>query len=328
MWFATPGGLSSFTRAGWRTYTTADGLPSENVSTLFEDSAGTLWIGTLHGLAWFRSGRIQVPNAAQPPLHEQILGIAEEPHGALWFTTGNHVVRVFADRLQNGPVRDEDLRPFDLADGLRSVSGVRRHRSVVSDQRGSIWIATLGGLSVVQAANTNGGPPAIVHIQGLSVDGNSILLRDPVRIPGGHQRITLDYAGLSLGIPERTRFRYMLDNFDHGWSRPVAEREAAYTNLGPGKYRFRVISSNLDQVFNSAEATLAFEIEPLFWEAWWFRLLSLLLFALSVAVFIRSRMLRLTRQMNLRFEERLAERTRIAQELHDTLLQGFLSASM
>ena len=102
MWFATPGGLSSFTRAGWRTYTTADGLPSENASTLFEDSAGTLWIGTLHGLAWFRSGRIQVPNAAQPPLHEQILGIAEEPHGTLWFTTGNHVVRVLAERLQHG----------------------------------------------------------------------------------------------------------------------------------------------------------------------------------------------------------------------------------
>ncbi len=329
MWFATPRGLSALSQDRWRTYTVADGLPSENVNTLFEDAAGTLWIGTLRGLAYFRSGRIQVPNATQPPLYEQIMGIAEDKQGALWIGTGNHVMRIHRDRLQNGNVQDEDLRQYDLADGLRSLAGVRRHRSVASDPGGRIWFSTTRGLSVVDTAGISGGSaPAIVHIQALIADGSPIPLEAPVRIPGGRQRIALDYTGLSLGIPERTRFRYILEGFDHGWSEPVADREAVYTNLGPRKYRFRVISSNLDQVFNSVEATLNFEIEPMFWQSWWFRGSALLLLGLSITAFLRFRTHRLTQQMNLRFEERLAERTRIAQELHDTLLQGFLSASM
>src|SRR5208282_4618367 len=110
--------------------------------------------------------------------------------------------------------------------------------------------------------------PAIVHIQALTADGSPISLQAPVRVPGGHQRITLDYTGLSLAIPERTRFRYTLEPFDRGWSQPLTDREAVYTNLAPGKYRFRVIASNVDEVFDSAEAALNFEIEPTFAQSW------------------------------------------------------------
>jgi signal transduction histidine kinase len=119
-----------------------------------------------------------------------------------------------------------------------------------------------------------------------------------------------------------------LEGFDHGWSAPVATREAIYTNLGPGGYRFRVIASNPDGAWNNAESTIAFQIAPLIWQTWWFRLAAVLAVASIVAAMYRLRLLQMTRRLNVRFEERLAERTRIAQELHDTLLQGFLSASM
>jgi len=120
----------------------------------------------------------------------------------------------------------------------------------------------------------------------------------------------------------------MLDGFDRDWSEPTAAREAVYTNLSPRPYRFRVIARNPDGVWNSAATTIGFEVEPVYWQTSWFRVSSVLACALVIAAVYRFRLHQFGRQLSVRFEERLAERTRIAQELHDTLLQGFLSASM
>jgi signal transduction histidine kinase len=153
-------------------------------------------------------------------------------------------------------------------------------------------------------------------------------MRSGKDVPAGRQRIVLDYAGLSLAVPERVRFRYRLDGFDHDWSEPVAARQAAYTNLGPGHYVFRVKASNGDGAWSDAEAALPFDVAPMAWQTWWFQLAAALVAGAAAWGAYRLRLLQVSRQMNVRFDERLAERTRIAQELHDTLLQGFLSASM
>jgi signal transduction histidine kinase len=127
-------------------------------------------------------------------------------------------------------------------------------------------------------------------------------------------------------VPDQVRFRYRLDGFDRDWSEPVAERQAVFTNLGPGSYRFRVIASNSEGVWNSAEAVLPLTIAP----AWWQRWSSWAAIGLVVAAGIwggyRMRLRQLAHQLDLRFEERLAERSRIARELHDTLLQSFQGA--
>lgn len=329
MWFATPNGLSALSPAGWRTYQTADGLPSENVNCLLEDASGLLWVGTADGLVYLRYGRVQRLFATPLPLKEQILGLAEDSNGWLWVATSNHVLRVSRDKLLGGNVGDPDLREFGLADGLLGVEGVKRHRSVVTDQLGRIWFSLNRGLSVVSPARlTSDLAPAIAHIQTVLADGDLIDPAGPVHIPAGRQRITFGFAGLGLANPERVKFRYRLDGFDPGWSAPSATREAPYTNLGPGTYQFRVLASNADGLWNGAEAVIGFRIEPMFWQTWWFRLSAAFACLLFILVLYRLRLRQLTRQMNVRFEERLAERTRIAQELHDTLLQGFLSASM
>jgi signal transduction histidine kinase len=258
-----------------------------------------------------------------------VLGVAEDRNGGLWVSTSNHILRVDREKLLRGAISETDVREFGLADGLRSVEGVKRHSSVAEDQLGRIWFSTHHGLSVVdpvQVADISA--PAISHIEAVTTDGIPVDLRKELFIPGSRQRITFSYAGLSLSVPERVRFRYKLEGFDQDWSEPVASREAVYTNLGPGSYRFRVLASNSDGLWNGLESTLQFQIEPVFWQTWWFRLLCLTLIGLGILSFYRLRLHRLTRQLNVRFEERLAERTRIAQDLHDTLLQGFLSASM
>jgi len=328
MWFTTSNGLSSFSNDQWKTYGTRDGLPSANVNCLFEDSEGVLWSGTSSGMAVLVSGKVQVPSLPNV-LREPIFGIAEDKSGRFWITTSNHVLQVPRDKLLAGKARTEDIREYGPADGLPSSEGVNRSRSLDSDSEGRIWISVKGGLSVVDPSHlASTWPPAIAHVESVMADGMAIIPVDSIRVPAAHKRIRFVYTALSLAVPERIRFRYFLEGFDRQWSEPSAAREAVYTNLGPRTYHFHLVASNSYGEWNGSETVVAFEVEPAFWQTWWFRSTLAVLLVSIVFVFYRLHLHRLTQQLNLRFEERLAERTRIAQELHDTLLQGFLSASM
>ena len=329
LWFGTTSGLSERSKNGWRTYTVKDGLPSDEVNCLLHDSTGVLWIGTAVGLAAMKAGNTHVPRKAPDALRESIFGIAEDKNGNLWVTTASHLLQVTRRSLMDDVVKEGDYREYGLADGLRGTEGVKRHRSVAADSQGQLWFSTNGGLSMVNPARaTANAAPALVHIEAISVDGNPLDLRGPVRVPGAKQRTTFRFVALSLSRPERVRYRYKLDGFDHAWSEAVTNREATYGNLGAGPYRFRVMASNGDGVWNGSEAAVGFEVQPTLWETWWFRLSCVTCAGLATLLVYRLRMHHLTRLLNVRFEERLAERTRVAQELHDTLLQGVLSASM
>ena len=328
MWFGTPNGVNTLSNEKWRVFTSRDGLPPGNVNCLLQDSKGAMWIGTANGLAVASSGAIQIPREVPESLHEEILGIEEDKTGALWMATASHILRVDRDKILQ-QVGNSDVRQYGLADGLRSRQVANRFRSVVVDPLGRIWLSTNRGISFADPGATGfSSAPALVHVEGISANGRPFKLAGKLRIPAPHQRITLSYTALSLTVPARVRFKYRLEGFDQGWSEPTANREAVYTNLESGPYRFHVIASNSDGLWNSSESTLQFEIEPVFWQTWWFRLVSLLILAIVTIAFVRLRMRKLAKQLNVRFEERLAERTRIAQELHDTLLQGLLSASM
>lgn len=329
MWFGTPNGLSALSAGKWRAYTTQDGLPPGGVNCLRAGSAGVLWIGTDNGLAFLRSGTIQTPADAPDSIREEIFGIEEDKSGALWIATAKHILRVDGHKLIRQMIENGDVREFGDGDGLLSAQGVRRYRSVVADRLGQIWISTTRGLSFVSPTSIeSSSPPALVHVDGISVDGRHINLGDEIRVAAPHKRITLSYTGLSLAFPARVRYMYRLDGFDKSWTEPTATREAVYTNLQPGYYRFRVMASNSDGIWNSSEASLPFQIAPMLSQTWWFRLCTVLIVGLVILACFKLRMMALTHQMRLRFEERLAERTRIAQELHDTLLQGVISASM
>lgn len=329
MWFGTPNGLNAFSQGRWRIYTTQDGLTPGNVNCLLEDSTGTLWIGTDNGLAFLHSGTIQTPPDVLDPLRESIFGIQQDRTGSLWITTAKHLLRIDLHKQMQQMLAPSDLREFGPGDGLLSSQGVRRDKSVIADSLGRIWFSTNRGLSFVDPSSMKlASTPALVHVDAMLADGRHIDLAQHIRVPSPHQRITLVYTGLSLSVPSRVRFMYRLDGFDQRWTEPTSSREAIYTNLEAGHYLFRVIASNSEGVWNSAEATLPFEIEATLWQTWWFRLSLVLTIALAIFAFSKLRMLKLASQLKLRFEERIAERTRIAQELHDTLLQGVISASM
>jgi len=297
MWFATPSGLSSFSNGKWRTYATVEGVPSPEVNCLFEDSSGTLWIGTSAGLAFFASSHFQVPHESPEVLREQIVGMAEDKSGRLWIATADHVLRVPRDKLLSGIVKAVDIREYDQADGLESTEGVKRSQSVASDSAGRIWFSLRSGLSVVDSSQiADYSAPALPHIEAITADNNTANLAGSVRIPPSPRRITFEYTGLSLAVPGRIRFRYFLEGFDSSWSPPVAAREAVYTNLGPGSYRFRLVASNSEGMWNGPETAIALNVAPAYYQTYWFRLSCVAAFIALLWALYRWRVQRLTNQ--------------------------------
>ncbi len=329
IWFGTPNGLSSLTKNIWHSFKSQDGLPSDDINCILEDSAGVMWTGTAEGLAYRGLSRFRAPGRQFPSLRESVMGIAEDRFGWLWLTTSHHVLRVNRHHLLSDQLVEGDIIEFGLPDGLRGTEGVKRNRSVVTDRSGRIWMSLKQGISVVDPARLRADINlALPVVQSVSVDGVGVEMRSETKVPSGSHRVDFDFAGLSLSIPERVRFRYRLDGFDNGWSSPVSERRATYTNLGPGPYTFRVIASSPQGLWSAHEGSFRFAVPPASWQTWWFRLGALLACGLAIVAVYRMRLQKLTAELNVRFEERLAERTRIAQELHDTLLQGFISAAM
>jgi ligand-binding sensor domain-containing protein/signal transduction histidine kinase len=324
MWFGTPNGLSGLMKNGWRTYSVHDGLSSQDVNCLLPDSTGMLWIGTAQGLAFLMADHIHVPRRVPDSLAEAVFGMAEDRDGILWVATANHILQVKRKTLIEDALTETDVREYGLADGLSGTEGVKRYQSVAMDSRGRVWFSTNRGLSVVnpeRAAATS--PPALVHIESVAGDGTALDLGGPVHIPPGTRRTTFRYLGLSLSNSERVRYRYRLDGFDRGWSEGSTSHEATYNNLSVGTYQFRVMASNSDGLWNGSEATVGFEVEPTLWQTWWFQLGCVVCAGLATLLVYRLRMRQLTQLLKVGFEERLAERTRIARELHDTLLQSF-----
>jgi signal transduction histidine kinase len=140
-------------------------------------------------------------------------------------------------------------------------------------------------------------------------------------LPPRSRNLHISYTALSLSIPERVHFRYKLEGVDKNWEDAGTRREAFYTTLGPGHYRFHVIACNNDGVWNEEGATLDFKVAPAWNQTVWFLGLSALSSVVVIWGLYRLRVRQIHKSLSARFDERLAERTRMARELHDTFLQ-------
>ena len=331
MWFGTSSGLSSLSAGRWHTYRTVDGLPSNELLCLFQDREGVLWVGTKGGLAAWSNGsfRSAESSPARSQLNEPILGITEDKEGSLWVATNAHVFSLIRMHSVRDTLDVGQLREFGPEDGLTTTEGVQRFRSVIADSLGRVWFSLSRGIAMVDPGRDGlTSPPTIAHVTSVVVDGHTIAGGELLKISSAHHRVVFHYTGLSLAVPDRVRFRYRLNGFDPGWSDPESASEAVYTNLSPGFYTFRLQAFNELAMKTLSKTSVALTIEPTLWQTWPFRTACVLAALLSAVALYRFRTQELLKQANVRFEERLAERARIARDLHDTLLQGFLSASM
>ncbi len=323
IWVGTSRGLAAFREGRWRRYGGEDGLPPGRVNSLALDSDGVLWVASSWGLFFWSGTRLEGARNAPELLQREIYGLAADGAGNLWATTNGHVVSVSRAALAGGAKQAPELREFGIADGLPSPRGIRRDHSVVNDRAGRIWFSLQGGLCVVNPSLPSALAPAIVTFEAAAVDGRPVDTEPMVRFKSSSNRVVFHFVGVSLTFPGHVRYRYLLEGYDRDWSQPTETREVAYTNLPPAGYTFRVMASNSQGLWNGTPASLLLEVEPRLSETWWFRLIALFLMAVALYAAFHYRLARVHAAMNLRFEERLAERTRIARELHDTLLQTF-----
>ncbi len=194
---------------------------------------------------------------------------------------------------------------------------------------GKLWFAGEDGVSVVDPRHLpyNSLPPP-VNIEQITADRKTYdvasAANGQMRLPPLIRDLEIDYTALSFVAPEKVRFRYKLEGRDRDWQDAGNRRQAFYNDLPPGNHRFRVSASNNSGVWNEAGTFLDLSIAPAYYQTAWFYALCGAVFLALVAALYQLRLRQVARQFNTRMDERM----RIAQDLHDTLLQGCLSASM
>jgi ligand-binding sensor domain-containing protein/two-component sensor histidine kinase len=318
LWIGTLRGLTRFSNGKFQTYTVSDGLSSNTITALHEDREGVLWIGTRDGgLNRLAGGRISRVRGDLPIV---IGGILEDADGSLWIASQSGIFRLPKNRPNAAPVQ------YGAADGLVvSECSEGGHPSVWKNQDGSLWFATVKGIATIDPshAQLNLLPPPVA-IEQVLIDGQEFRPTQQMDVPPGRSRLSFEYAGLSFITPQKMKFRYRLDGFDRDWVEAGTRRTAYYTNIPPGHYRFRVLASNADGVWNEAGAFQSLWLRPHFYQTYWFYLLLLMSVALAGYALYHWRL----RQVEAQFNAVLAERNRIAREIHDTLAQGFVAVSV
>jgi signal transduction histidine kinase/ligand-binding sensor domain-containing protein len=331
LWIGTSGGLSCLHPDGSiRIYTTRDGLPRLIVTAMAQDDEGILWVATKDGgLSRLAGDHFQAVGG--PGLSSEIIGITEDSKGFFWLRAVREVERVSREDLKRCTIDPSAcgfaVARYGIADGLPSEEIVAGASPAMwQTSAGEEWFSTRRGIAVADAEqlDINLTPPPVVVQRFLIDETDTSFTAEMPQIPYGHERFTIEYAGLSYRIPSKVRYRYLLEGFDHAWTEAGSRRSATYTNLPARSYRFRVQASNDDGIWSPVGAELRFRIIPPFYRRWWFFVLLLLA---AATIFSAGYQLHL-RRLRFQFNAVLQERNRMAREIHDTLAQDFVGVSI
>jgi signal transduction histidine kinase/ligand-binding sensor domain-containing protein len=329
----TAGEIVLYDGGAFHTFNLTNGhLPGGVPHCISTDQDGTAWIASEHGLTRY-SGSTFVSWSRKNGLPgNRVLWALRGPNGRLWLGYNIGVASVLIQDLFHAASDAAFHVPYDFyddGDGLRSNPDLHGSTPVAVLPDGRFWFTTSEGLATIDPAHIRKNPlPPPVHILQVTADDVNLDVISANTLPPLTRRIEINYAGLSLTDPRKVAYRYRLLNFDSQWQEASTRRFATYTNLPPGNYSFEVMAANGDGLWSSTPAVLAFTVSPAFYQTKWFIVLCIAALLLAAILFVRLRIRSAADRLRSRFEERLDERARVAQDLHDNLLQEVMGISL
>ena len=320
------GGLQHIRGGNTLRYDQSNGLPRSLIVYISEDPSGSMWASTAgSGLYRFRDGRFTAVTAKQG-LHSDDPGaILNDGNGNLWFGCNRGIFRLSLRDLNDvadGKIPSLSPVEYGIAEGMRASECNGETPAAWRTRDGRLWFSTVRGVAVVDPGVGNPVPPPVV-LEEASANQVSIGRGGGTSIPPGNNTFDFRFTALSLSAPEKQRFKYRLAPYDEDWVDAGTGRTAHYTNMAAGEYSFHVIAANSFGVWNYQGTAVRFVLRPHFYQTKSFYALGAVCFLALLWMAYQLRLQQLQRAFNMRLEERIEERTRIARELHDTLLQSF-----
>jgi len=330
IWVGETRGPSLFDHGTMRRFDASSGAPA-NVNGFFEDRGGDVWVFSDAGLSKADGDTFRTVYS------HAVYGIAEDDTGAWWLASRDGLLRFPPGEAARALADSEyrlTWRRFDQQDGLPGmITKGNTGTQVTRTADGRIWVATDSGVATIDPralSQSIDAPPVLIET--VRIDGRELPPAPVVTVPARSADLEIDYTAPVLSSPGRVQFRYQLEGSDETWHDVGARRRAHYSRLPPGRHRFRVAASNADSVWNGAAAELELRVLPAWYQALWFQGAMLLLIVGSGGAAAwavqRRRHARAQQVLAGRYEATMAERARIAQDLHDTLLQGMAGVSM
>ncbi|MGO9437775.1 MAG: two-component regulator propeller domain-containing protein [Terracidiphilus sp.] len=286
---------------------------------------GSILAGSNNGLVEWRQGKVHRMTTKNGLPCNSVISFIEDKGNRWWLHTGCGVVQLTDSEFERWRANPEAViqtRVFDVLDGARPTGGPSFNTAAYSSD-GRVWFATGFVVEMVDPSRlSQKALPAQAYIESLVADRKEFKATPNLKVPPNPKDLQIDYTSPTFSIPQKVNFRYRLDNYDRDWHEAGTRRQAFYTDLPPGKYSFRVIASNSDGVWNDNAAKMDFYVAPAYYQTNWFRALCATVFLALLWAAYQLRVRQLRREFNTAIEARVSERTRIARELHDTLLQS------
>jgi ligand-binding sensor domain-containing protein/signal transduction histidine kinase len=363
LWIATDGGLSHMADGRFQNYSTADGLSSNHILNVYQDHHGGIWVGTSGGINRMTGERFTPVLSAHEIFDPRFISLGEdssgdlyaisEPTGVdriegnqlvevnhdldllsmvishpgeLWFSGGKGIFRFSeaAFRQSHSPENPSDYAWFGKADGMATTQCSIGTPNMAMAADGKLWVATVQGLAMLNLPHLHfDDAKPVIFVEEVTVGRESQLPDRELVLPPGTHHVEIRFDSISLASPERIRFQYRMEGVDPVWLDADNAHTAVYSNLPVGTHAFRLRACNSAGVWDRSGISFPVTQKPYFYETTWFRLVALTAFVVILTAAYRFRLRQIHAQINARLDERVLERTRVARELHDTLLQSF-----
>lgn len=326
----TTGDLLRYNNGQETTISPNDGIHVDQIRDIFVAPDDSIWGTTQQELFRWKDGRRENLTARNGFPCDRFYALLKVP-GFLWISAKCGFVKIADSELENWwehPDRRVKTTVVGPLEGVQpGLTSLKPQIARTSD--GRLWFVNGRVLQMMDPDHPKRNliPPP-VHIEQVIADRETYGALDGLRLPALTRDLQIDYTALSFVAPEKVRYRYRLEPRDTYWQEPGIRRQAFYSDLAPGRYRFHVIACNNDGVWNETGATWSFAVQPAYYQTAWFRLMDVALAAFALWVLYRLRVRRMRQSMTARFDERIDERTRLAREFHDTLLQTIQASKM